>query len=238
MLDNDCAMPENWLSKYLETGKALILIDGVDEVKPVERDSVLNWIDELRYKFPNARIFITSRPQVDKHLEIDFDEVTILPMNRSKIDVFLDYWHRAVLIEKLGKEEAEVKEYKDKLSIKIDNTASIRRLVSNPLLCAMICALNYKNDTIVSTQRNELYDDCCKMLFGNRDMERNIRAYEHIKLSYEEKKIIFSQIAYWMMKNGLVVADSEDVVQCIRRAKKTLKPESQIYSEQDILNFF
>jgi hypothetical protein len=238
MIDSDCSMPTNWLSNYLESGNAIILIDGVDEVRPEERDDVLYWIEEQNYKYPNARIIITSRPQIDKKLEVYFDDIKILPMTRAKIDVFLDYWHRAVLVEKLGVSEADAIVYKNKLSAQIDNSDSIRKLVANPLLCAMICALSYRNGSIISTQRNELYDDCCKMLFGNRDQESEVHAYDHISLSYDEKKIILAQIAYWMMKNGEVVADVDAVINCIDRTKRSLRIESQGYNSRELFRYF
>lgn len=238
MQETNFHMPENWLNRYLEAGKALILIDGVDEVKQEEREYVLDWIEEVRVKYKKTWIIITSRPYVYIDLQVRYKRVSILPMSSRRIDIFLDYWHKAVLIEKHCIPESEVEEIKRKLSLLISSSDSIRKLVSNPLLCAMICALNYKNGTILSTHRNDLYDDCCKLLLGSRDQAREIRTFEHFDLEYDEKRAILEHLAYWMMKNGLASAEKNDVLKCISRAKKSLRNESQQYADEVILNYF
>ena len=159
-------------------------------------------------------------------------------MTREKIDQFLEYWHGAVLVDKLGVEKDEASRYMKKLSLQIDNSESIRRMVTNPLLCAMICALHYKNGSIISTERNELYDDCCKMLFGNRDSEKDVQAFSHITLSYEEKKTILSQLAYWMLKNNLVVAKTEQVITRIGHSIAGLRQTSQEYHPKELYQYF
>ena len=167
-----------------------------------------------------------------------FTRYRLLPMTREKVDLFMDYWHKAVLIDKLSVDKDEAFSYKKKLSAQIDNSESIRRMVTNPLLCAMICALHYKNGSIMSTERNELYDDCCKMLFGNRDTAKDVKAFSYINLSYEEKKNILSQLAYWMLKNNLVVAKTEQVISRIEYAIKGLRENAQIYDPLELYQYF
>lgn len=238
MQDTVFHMPENWLNGYLESGNALILIDGVDEVKQEERENVLDWIEEVRRKYQKTWIIITSRPYVHVDLQVEYKHVNILPMSFRRIDIFLDYWHKAVLVEKLCIPVSEAEEIKQNLSLLISASDSIRKLVSNPLLCAMICALHFKSGTILSTHRNDLYDDCCKLLLGSRDQAREIRAYEHFCLEYDEKRAILEYLAYWMMKNGLASAEKKDVLKCISRAKKSLRNESQQYPDEVILDYF
>lgn len=238
MYDSDCQMPDNWISKCLETGNAIVLIDGFDEVRATDRDSVLDWIEDYIAKYPKMRIVVTSRPQAGKNIGKKFARCRLLPMTREKVNLFLEYWHEAVLVDRLDVDKDEAKRYKNKLSVHIDNSEAIRRMVTNPLLCAMICALHFKNGSIMSSERNALYEDCCKMLFDNRDGEREIQAFAHIKLSYEEKKNILSQLAYWMMKNGLVVAEKEEVISRIKSYTPGFRESSQKYQAEDLYQYF
>lgn len=238
MHDSNTPMPENWVNGYLESGYALILVDGIDEVKQDEREYVYDWIETLREKYKKVWIVITSRPYVEFDFALEYAHVNILPMSPCKIDVFLNYWHKAVLIEKNGVSIQEAEDIKHNLSLLISKSDSIRKLVSNPLLCAIICALNYKNGTIFSTRRNDLYNDCCKLLLSSRDQARDIHLYDHLNLEYDEKRTILEYLAYWMMKNDHVSADKEDVLKCIDRAKKRLRLESQQYSNNMILDYF
>lgn len=238
MHDSNTPMPENWVNGYLESGNALILVDGIDEVKQDEREYVYDWIETLREKYKKVWIVITSRPYVEFDFALEYAHINILPMSPRKIDVFLNYWHKAVLIEKNGVSIQEAEDIKHNLSLLISKSDSIRKLVSNPLLCAIICALNYKNGTIFSTRRNDLYNDCCKLLLSSRDQARDIHLYDHLNLEYDEKRTILEYLAYWMMKNDHVSADKEDVLKCIDRAKKRLRIESQQYPNKLILDYF
>ena len=238
MQDSDCTMPDNWITQSLESGSGIVLVDGFDEVKCEDRDDVLNWIDDLSTKYPKIRIIVTSRPQTGKGINKKFIRYRLLPMTRDKVAQFLSYWHNAVLVDKLEIDKDEAERYRTKLSTQIDNSESIRKMVTNPLLCAMICALHYKNGSVMSSERNELYDDCCKMLFGNRDSEKEVQVFEHIKLSYEEKKTILSQLAYWMMKNNLVIAKKSQVVTRIGHAISGLRQTSQQYHPEELYQYF
>lgn len=238
MSDSDCTLPDNWITHNLESGNAIVLVDGFDEVKSEDRDDVLNWIDDLVRRYPKIRMVVTSRPQIGIRINKMFLRYRLLPMTRDKVEQFLAYWHSAVLVDKLDVDKDEAERYMKKLSVQIDNSESIRRMVTNPLLCAMVCALHFKNGSIMSTERNELYDDCCKMLFGNRDTESEVPAFSHIKLSYEEKKNILSQIAYWMLKNNLIVAKTEQVITRIGYAIKGLRENAQSYHPKELYQYF
>ena len=238
MSDSDCTLPENWITHNLESGNAVVLVDGFDEVKSENRDTVLNWIDDMVRKYPKIRMVVTSRPQIGIHINKKFARYRLLPMTRDKVEQFLEYWHSAVLVDKLDVDKDEAYRYMKKLSVQIDNSEPIRRMVTNPLLCAMVCALHFKNGSVMSTERNELYDDCCKMLFGNRDTESEVPAFSHIKLSYEEKKNILSQIAYWMLKNNLIVAKTEQVISRIGYAIRGLRENAQLYNPELLYQYF
>ena len=238
MADNGMNEPEGWLVQLLESGKVILLIDGVDEVKKDEREAVFSWIESIRNMYRSVKIIITSRPEVEDRISSEFSEIKILPMSSEKIKKFLEYWHRAVLVEKLGIEKQEASRFRKKLLLQIDEYTSIRRMITNPLLCAMVCALHYKNGAILSNERNELYEDCCKMLLDNRDTAKGIHVYDNIDLRYEDKKIILAQFAYWMMKNGIVVADYEDFKSCVSRTLPSLRVVIQNqYSVEDVCNY-
>lgn len=238
MPDCDCTMPDNWMTQSLESGNAIVLIDGYDEVKEDDRDAVLSWIEDISRKYPKIRMVVTSRPQVKKQNLKHFKIYRLLPMTRDKVEQFLKYWHEAVLVDRIGIDPDEAHQYMKKLSSQIDNSMSIRRMVTNPLLCAMICALHYKNGAVMSRERNGLYDDCCRMLLDNRDNEKEIQAFSNIKLSYEEKRIVLAQLAYWMMKNNFVVAEQEQVISRIRYSIQGLRRESQQYTPEELFQFF
>ena len=55
-------MPKAWVHDRLMSGKAIVLIDGLDEVSQSKREEVRNWLRELIGNFPDARYMLSSRP--------------------------------------------------------------------------------------------------------------------------------------------------------------------------------
>ena len=55
-------MPGGWVHGLLRDGRALVLIDGVDEMPEGQREHVRSWLGGLIGDFPNARYVVTSRP--------------------------------------------------------------------------------------------------------------------------------------------------------------------------------
>ncbi|MBV9257923.1 MAG: NACHT domain-containing protein, partial [Ktedonobacteraceae bacterium] len=56
------AMPPGWVHRQLLDGRAVVLIDGIDEVPVSLRPGVYTWLDDLVTTYPQARFTITSRP--------------------------------------------------------------------------------------------------------------------------------------------------------------------------------
>ena len=95
-------MPRGWVHRRLDSGKAVVMVDGVDEVAEHRRVEVRNWVKELVDTFPKCRFIVTSRPHaVEQHwLESsEFDDADLQPMDTEGIDTFIDHWHKAVAEE-------------------------------------------------------------------------------------------------------------------------------------------
>ena len=132
--------------------------------------------------------------------------------------VFLFYRvHKAVLVEQLNAYVEDAENIANEVYHKISISEALYKLAATPLLCAMICALHYKSERILPTNKRELYEECCKMLLDKRDAEKGININD-IPLSYEQKKVILSKLAYWMMKNNHVETGIEDSIRVVERA--------------------
>ncbi|GAA2417653.1 hypothetical protein GCM10010191_30390 [Actinomadura vinacea] len=55
-------MPRGWVHGRLMSGRALLLVDGVDEVTASQRQAVRQWVRGLAGEFPGIRVVVTSRP--------------------------------------------------------------------------------------------------------------------------------------------------------------------------------
>jgi hypothetical protein len=221
MRNSSYNMPSGWAEKIFLSGDVLLLVDGLDEISLTNRSKVLNWLEEL-YKKYKIRIVITARPNIRDRLRLRTLEVKILPMNSSKVEKFIEYWHKAILLERFMENEEDVSCIAKKTWEKIQVNEAIYTLTTNPLLCAMICSLHYKNGCVLPSDKKELYEDCCKMLIDNRDNEKEL-FLDIRKPSYDEKKIILGQMAYWMLKNGNVVIKKKEAIECVERSISSMR---------------
>lgn len=206
--------PNGWVKQLLEYDKLLLLLDGLDEISPYDRNDIYSYVEDLNDEIKTkSKIVITARPYVDDVLEIDHGNYKILRMNSKNIEKFVYYWHRTIIN---NDEEGECKART--LIDNIKKSSSLKSIAGTPLLCAMICALNHVSNETIPTNKNELYEKCCQMLIEDRDKERRIEVYneELNKLDYTKKTILLSEISLFMLKCEKVEIEKNDVVSYIK----------------------
>jgi Leucine-rich repeat (LRR) protein len=198
--------PEGWTHRQLDEGRALVLVDGVDELPEESREAVRTWLDELVEGFPESRFVVTSRPPAIETGWLSssgFADHELQPMTLSDIDSFLDHWHDAACVGLGGEPEAieEMEGFKVALKAVIRANRAIRALATNPLLCAMLCALNRERQTQLPRERMELYRIALEMLLERRDVERRVGVGDLV-LTLREKYALLQDIAFWLIING------------------------------------
>ncbi len=212
------AMPPGWVHRQLLEGRAIVLVDGIDEVPVSLRVSVYAWLDDLVRTYERSRFIVTSRPYAANKDDLParerLKEAQVLPMNLSAIEDFIIQWHRAVAANlQDAQEQQDLHEAASRLSSEIRASRAQQQLATNPLLCAMLCALNRERHQQLPSNRIALYEACCELLIERRDRARRISLadYPAAALSYEQKSLLLSDLAYWLVRNGQTEA-SVDIV--------------------------
>lgn len=196
-------MPSGWVHRQLRTGRAAVLIDGVDELPGHRRDEARGWLRELAAAFPAARYAVTSRPAATPPSwlrEEGFTVADLQPMTPSGVRAFVRRWHEAIRTASADEERGELDGYESGLIHGIATRRSLRRIAENPLLCALLCALHRDRRGQLPQSRMELYDVTLQMLLERRDKERGIEPPHG--LSRTEKTLLLQDIAYWLLRNG------------------------------------
>ncbi|GHO79507.1 ATP-binding protein [Ktedonobacter sp. SOSP1-85] len=216
-------MPRGWVHTELKTGNAIILIDGIDEVPIAQREIVREWIKDLKNSYPQARFIVTTRPHAIQEgwLEVEgFKDAELEPMDLADIYTFIDYWHNAIA-ERVAtdEEKQDLPSFAEHLKHEIDEDRAKRNLATNPLLCAMLCALNRKRKKQLPSARIELYEACCQLLIERRDNERGLvlSDYPAASLTYAQKRLLLEDLAYWLIKNSWSEVSREEADQRFAR---------------------
>src|SRR6266568_6021633 len=139
-------MPKGWVHTALRSGRALVLVDGVDERSASKRDAVHHWLRDLVETNTTTHFIVTSRSYAIEEGWMNreaFSDAELQPMGLTDIFSFIEHWHAAVR-EELEREadKNDLGSLAEYLKEQIKRRHPIRLLAASPLLCAMLCALN------------------------------------------------------------------------------------------------
>jgi Leucine-rich repeat (LRR) protein len=213
--------PDLWAHEVLKAGRAVVLVDGLDEVSNERRDRIREWLQDLVVTYPDARYIVTSRPHAitaDWMSAYHFGHAELLPLSVSVIPDFVDRWHAAVR-ERARDQDAELsRALAEHLKDVLRHNTALNSLATSPLLCALICALHRDRRAELPDGRIRLYEACCEMLIERRDRERGIKS----PLTYDQKLLVLEDFAYWLLENDSSEIDIDDADAQFNRRLSTI----------------
>jgi hypothetical protein len=239
-------MPAKWANQALAKG-ALLLVDGIDELPASRRHALYKWVKGMSEQFGRTRIVLSSRPAAIDAVEaapaasdslskellaLGFQRLMLEPMSLRGSEALVAQWHRAVARDLSNEHDrTELKKWETSLIQALRDRPAVLALASNPLLCAMICALNWDRRQRLPEQRMELYRLALDLLFETRDAEREIPTeHEHL-LTRAAKEDLLDSLAYWMLRNGHSEVTRKDAIDHLkeplgRLAARDIPPEN------------
>ncbi|MFJ7205390.1 NACHT domain-containing protein [Streptomyces sp. NPDC098789] len=203
--------PDGWEGRVLDAGRALVLVDGIDEIPEAERAGARAWLTDLIDAYPGNRWLVTSRPSAvreDWLAEAEFSELSLAPMSPHSVAEFVRRWHTAAASgdPEHAEADAALEGYREQLLESLRTTRDLARLATNPLLCGLICALHRERRGFLPSGRKELYTAALSMLLHRRDRERRLRVPE---LGEEPQLQLLQRLAHWLIRNGRTELDRE-----------------------------
>jgi len=235
-------MPTGWVHDQLKSGRAIVLVDGIDEVPQLQRSDVRIWLKELAETYDRARFIVTSRPHAVEEgwMESEgFDDAELQPMELPDIYAFIEHWHDAVREELQDEEEkTELSELANNLKDAVRSNRPIRSLATSPMLCAMLCALHRDRRQQLPSDRIELYEACSYMLLERRDIERRVELRDYPHLSYRQKRALLEDFAYWMMTNNWPMVPVERADNRLGRKLENMALDTKDVTAHDVRRLF
>lgn len=208
------AAPPDFVRNALDSGHAILLIDGVDELPSGRRGEVRDWLRELTHSYEKCRYVITSRQAAIGSgwlADTGFLSLELTPMSLSDQNLFISHWH-STMQSAVGDEQERdrLREHEKALVRSMAERRELRRLGSNPLLCALLCALHWDREMHLPNDRLKLFEAALEMLLVRRDQQRNI-AGDAVRLSTGVQELILRKLAYWMIRNDLTEVSLEQM---------------------------
>ncbi|QMS90073.1 NACHT domain-containing NTPase [Nostoc edaphicum CCNP1411] len=170
--------------QLLRQGRALVLLDGLDEVREEDTKRVLRQIREMSDQFHNNKFVITCRIAAKEYTFEHFTEVEVADFDKEQIAIFVQNWFQF-----MGQMQGE------RFIQKLKKNKPIQELATNPLLLTLLCLVfGESNDFPIN--RSELYKEGLDVLLKKWDAKRNIERDQVYKnLSLQRKEDLLSQIA-------------------------------------------
>ena len=229
-------VPDDFFDTDLETGRAVILFDGMDEVGDFNlRCRVARLIEKFASRYPNCRMVITSRIvgyEGAARLGEDFAITTIRDFTLSDVKEFLAHWHRLVAIGQMGPgESAEhfAAEQTRQLMEAIETNPRVHELAINPLMLTVI-ALVHRDRVKLPERRAELYAEAVDVLLGKWDEAHGVedsRILDNKPFDTGDRRLLLQSIALKMHEAGQKEIEADDLQTQLEAAFASLTPDSR-----------
>lgn len=225
------AMPEGWAHRMLADDRVVLLLDGLDEVRPRERAHVEDWLDEHLAAHPGTRCVVTTRPSVVAEqwwVDRGFQRFDLLPMSRHSIEQYVHGWHSVARADYPADtpDGAEALEWltvcERGLLRTLANRPALRGMSANPLLCGLLCALHLDRGEHLPESRKQVYDAALELLLVRwpqlrrryRGSGQGAGSYldgaepdpgTELRLGAEELVKLLQRLAFWLVTNRQLV---------------------------------
>ncbi|MCX5935323.1 MAG: NACHT domain-containing protein [Pseudanabaena sp. LacPavin_0818_WC45_MAG_42_6] len=171
------------VKQLLQQGRAILFLDGLDEVRENDLHRVLEDLRSFSEQFYTNRFVITSRLGSQEYVFEKFTEVEVANFQPLQISQFAQRWflNNSRHIELFLR--------------KVEDNRPIQELATNPLLLTLLCLI-FDEFGDFPTNRSDLYREGLDVLLKKWDAKRNIERHQIYKnLSMQRKEDLLAQVA-------------------------------------------
>jgi predicted NACHT family NTPase len=178
--------------KLLIHGRALILLDGLDEVRYENSNFIIKQLRSFIDRFYSNHFIITCRLSDREYTFEDFAEVEIADFNNLQINGFIKKWFKTK--GDLRKAEQMIE--------KLEDLQRVKELATSPLLLTLLCLI-FEEGSDFQRNRSELYKEGLDILLKKWDAKRDIARHQiYKKLSLKRKEDLLGQLAFDTFNRG------------------------------------
>ena len=218
MLANErIEVPTAFFDEWLNSGRAAILLDGLDEVAdPALRRRVSRLVDAFTRAYPDCRYVVTSRIvgyTEASQLTEGYATTTVRDFTLDEVGLFLSQWHRLVAIGQMGPgdpAEAFAASQSRQLLDAIEANDRVRELAINPLMLTVI-ALIHRDRVKLPDRRAELYQEAVDVLLGKWDEARGVQEsliLNNRPFDISDRRLVLQQVALAMHEQAIKEIDA------------------------------
>ncbi len=160
------ALPDLFLERALEDGRAVLTLDGLDEVgSSVQRERLRERLQAFCRLYPRIPILLTSRVAGYQEAPLPrsgpdvFDHLSLVPFSNDDLESFVRHWYTVLEpLDPLARDRGIAD-----LTAALEADSRVRELARNPMLATLI-ALVHRVEAHLPGERAALYEICVKTL--------------------------------------------------------------------------
>ncbi|MCA1603986.1 MAG: NACHT domain-containing protein, partial [Acidobacteria bacterium] len=191
------------VGRELDEGRALVLLDGVDEVPDYTvRSRIVQAVDQFLADHPTNRCIVTSRPHGYLRLAGEIPHFQLSNFSREQVETFVCRWQAAFERKRhpdapdLDHARAEA----NALLAELQRNPKVAELATNPLMLVIISLLRYEHARLPQ-QRVQLYNRAVRTLLETWNVWRSQLAgageVDGTELSPERLISVWGEVAEW-----------------------------------------
>ncbi len=196
------ADPRAYVEHLLQTGRALLLFDALDEMSEQARSAFIKILERFSRRYLDCHILLTCRTAVTPYQFERSKIVEVANFNDDQIRAFATNW--------FGEDTSKAEKFRGQ----IEQDERLRDLGRTPLLLGMLC-LTFDERGDFPQKRADLYRQALDTLLVQWDESRNIerdamrRAEVYHGLSLGQKHQLFAYIARATFEQGKILIPKE-----------------------------
>jgi energy-coupling factor transporter ATP-binding protein EcfA2 len=231
--------PADWVSGLFDEGRAMLLVDGLDELVAEERENAKRWLEMFVRSYRDARYIVSTRPSAvgetwfaDTDDSLGLVRFDLLGLSSGGLQRVIDRWYAAALKRETDpRQQAWLSDCSTRLWEGLSTRPNLRSLVSSPLLAGLICALYRQNNQYLPRTRRELLEQALDLLLERWDHtktgETTPSVEDELRLNRAQKRVLLERIAATMVRGSELTVSMADAVKRLRRAMTGLRSEDE-----------
>jgi len=192
LIEGSFAFPsgEVSLNSLCDSGRVILLLDGLDEVPDSKRSAITEVIARLAKNKPKIGIILTTRTAAHQGGFEDFSQCVIRPFDNSRV---LEWSYKKLY----SSDRTTWLRFISHLS----EVPQLREVVTNPFMLGLSVHF-YRHNSILPKNTSTLLEGYIRAVAGEWDMVRGINRSNEMWASPSKKLSILCRLAFWMVDSG------------------------------------
>lgn len=201
--------PPSFVTTALESGKLLVLLDGLDEVRADRQDAVIRVVRDFVDEYDKNRYILSCRTAFYRAWVTRFTDVVLADFDARQIESFIRNWFRSELDQRNGTAEAFLRR------LRAPEHVATLELAATPLLLTFLC-LVFDTTQRLPVNRASLYDQALDILLQRWAAEKRVDRQIYEGFTPELELVLLGELAHSAFERDQIFFSKKQLADRVR----------------------